>query len=137
MNYGFLIKRILARILDLTGLNSALLKKLNKKYQNNYIRIVNYHSVPSEAKEQFEKQINWFSNRFEVCDKTKLQLFLEGKYKFSQKPGVIFTFDDGFLDNYTVAFPVMKKCGATGMFMVSPDLIGKHDAGTQHMDYMT
>ena len=137
MQLGFTIKKILAVFFEVTGLNSLMLSLLNRKYGNNYIRIVNYHSVPEKYHSQFEGQILWFLKHFECCDKEKLVRFLSGELRFSEKPGVIFTFDDGFLDNYTVVYPVLKKLGAVGMFMVSPDLIGKSHAGTQNMDYMS
>ncbi len=114
-----------------------MLRRCNKKLQNNYIRIINYHSVPEESRHQFEKQIVWFLNHFEGCDKEKLVRFLKGEYTFSSRPGIIFTFDDGFLDNYTVAYPVLKKHNTVGMFMVSPALIGKKNAGESCMDYMS
>lgn len=33
-------------------------------------------------------------------------------------PGAVLTFDDGYEDNYTVAFPILKKYGWTGTFFV-------------------
>ena len=38
--------------------------------------------------------------------------------------GIVLTFDDGYEDNYTVAFPLLKKYGWTGTFFVVTSSIG-------------
>lgn len=38
---------------------------------------------------------------------------------------VVLTFDDGYLDNYTNAFPVLKGLGFTGTFFIITDFVGQ------------
>ena len=137
MPFSFTIKTSLAYFFEVLGFNSLLLNTLNRRYSNNYIRIINYHSVPSDSSAQFEKQIRWFKKHFEFCTKEKLVQFLSGKTGFYEKPGVLLTFDDGFLDNFSVAYPILQRFGVKAMFMISTELVGKNNAGTQNMDYMT
>jgi peptidoglycan/xylan/chitin deacetylase (PgdA/CDA1 family) len=44
---------------------------------------------------------------------------------FSPKTFVI-SFDDGYLDNYATAFPIMQKYGFTATIFLVSDLVGKH-----------
>ncbi len=40
---------------------------------------------------------------------------------------VVFTFDDGYFNNYTTAYPMMKKYGAHGTFFVIGNSVGEKD----------
>ena len=121
----FQIKCILAKFFDLFGINRLWLRRLNRKYHNQYIRMVNYHFSPKKDAAAFEAQVQWLLTAFEPCDRAKLDTFLAGDYQFSSKPGIIFTFDDGFLENYEVAHPILQKYGVTGWYMISSGLVGK------------
>lgn len=41
---------------------------------------------------------------------------VEGKYDFPEK-ALLLTFDDGYVDNYTFALPVLEEFGAQGSFL--------------------
>lgn len=122
---SFRIKCILATLYDVFGINAIMLSKINKRTANNYIRVINYHHSPLEDKDQFIKQIKWFSKHFEFCGIEELQSFFEGKKSFDSKPGMIVTFDDGYLDNYQVAHQYLSVHGIPAIYMVSAGLVGK------------
>ena len=121
----FKIKCMMASLYDVLGINTIKLKKLNREYGNNYIRIINYHHSPAEYRNQFIKQIEWFTKNFELCGVGELQHFLEGSKTFSDKPGMLITFDDGYLDNYEVAHQYLSAHSIPAAYMVSAGLVGK------------
>jgi peptidoglycan/xylan/chitin deacetylase (PgdA/CDA1 family) len=80
--------------------------------------IVAYHSVhpdhPLAVKpELFRVQIEWLASNFRVV---RLCEYLKNKRAGTLAPGTaVVTFDDGYRDNYTHAYPVLKdlQCPAT------------------------
>jgi len=48
---------------------------------------------------------------------------------------VVLTFDDGYLDNYTYAFPLLAQHGMVGTFSVIVGLIGQHGPDLQYMGW--
>ena len=85
-------------------------------------RILMYHMISEAEKgakfnglrvapDQFEKQLQWFNqNNWTFI---KMSQLIEKTSKLPPK-SVALTFDDGFEDNYTHAYPLMKKYGASG-----------------------
>ncbi|MBM2821022.1 MAG: polysaccharide deacetylase [Candidatus Berkelbacteria bacterium] len=60
------------------------------------------------------------------------------KVYFEKKKPLIITFDDGYDDAYTVAFPTLKKYGFIGTFFIIKDYIGRDGRLSQgQIDTMT
>lgn len=97
------------------------------------IPILYYHSIDREVgnelripPEEFEAQLKFlYQAGYQSITLDELyQYFYEGR-KLPKKPFVL-TFDDGYEDNYTNAFPIAKKYGFTGtIFMVTDWIDGK------------
>ncbi len=56
----------------------------------------------------FQKHIKILDSFYEVLGLEELKAYIEGLYK-PKKPGVVITFDDGYVDNYIYAYPILKR----------------------------
>lgn len=73
----------------------------------------------SVSPEKFNNDLLWLKNNgYESVDLA----YLQNPKKISGKP-VIITFDDGYEDAYTAAFPLLKKYGFKGVFYLIYDKI--------------
>lgn len=123
----------------LTGLcgNEYSSKFLNKFADKKSLRILAYHRVYdidedtyqfdneiiSSSVSDFDKQMKFVSNNFNVLNFHDLSMLRRNGEKVPDN-SLIITFDDGYLDNYTNAFPVLKQYGLTAVFFVSTRFIG-------------
>lgn len=74
----------------------------------------------------FRAQLQYLAdNGFTTIDLYDLSLAITGRQPLPPKP-VILTFDDGYLDNYTTAFPILQEFGFTGTFFIVTEFV---DAG--------
>jgi len=70
-------------------------------------------------------------NGFTTVSLADVYLAMAGQKELPARP-VALTFDDGGLDNYTVAFPLLRERGLTGTFFVITSRVGKEG----QMDWM-
>ena len=121
---GFWIKVIIAWLLNTFRITDLSLRGLNQKYENQYIRIVNYHDTKKENIHTFERHLRWYRKHFDNVDYRSFKNFLESGKLRAERPGIMLTFDDGLKGNYEVAKRLLKEYGFTGYFMCSSELIG-------------
>lgn len=77
----------------------------------------------SVTPDNFERQLSYLkANGFKTVSLADVYAHLSEGKPLPPKP-VVLTFDDGYLDAYTKAFPLLKKYGMRGTFFVSTDLI--------------
>ena len=116
-------KEILARGMDRLGINFCL-RRLN--FWTGLI-VLNYHRIGSPlgslfdhnlwsaTQEDFDQQVRFAKKNFDVISINDVE---EALTKPKQR-SVLFTFDDGYLDNYELAFPVLKSHNVPGTFFIT------------------
>ncbi len=90
-----------------------------------------YHSIGDNAEffavklKEFEKQVAYLvEHKFNVISASSLSAMLVAKQSIPPKT-VVLTFDDGYEDNYHLAFPVLKKYRLPAAIFLITDRIGQ------------
>lgn len=101
----------------------------NIKYTKT-IPILMYHSIAYEKnnilrvpKDKFDAEMKWlYDNGYKTITLDDVYNGVESGKGVPEK-SVVITFDDGYVDNYQNAFPVLKKYGFTGTtFMITKSI---------------
>ena len=89
----------------------------------------------SVSPETFKAQVKWLKENnystIKLADMADPDKKAISKIYFEKKKPIILTFDDGYLDAYTQAFPVLKEYQFSGTFFVINDYIGRDYRLTQ------
>jgi peptidoglycan/xylan/chitin deacetylase (PgdA/CDA1 family) len=121
----------LAALLNRCG-GLALLERV-KLYKA--LLVLNYHrvmlpeecgydrAVVSATPEEFQEQVNYLRSHFEIIGLPQLMDHLEGRNRH-HGPRIMITFDDGYIDNYTIAFPVLRDARVPATFFLPTSYIG-------------
>lgn len=96
----------------------------------------------SVSPENFEAQIKWLKDDHyqtiklqDLADSNRTEL---SRVYFKKKKPIILTFDDGYEDAYTQAYPVLKKYGFIGTFFIITEYTGRENRLTHtQIDEMT
>ena len=73
----------------------------------------------SATEEDFERQVRYLKANFDVISPRDVAYVVRVK----RGRHVLITFDDGYLDNYTAAFPILRSHGARATFFVATGFI--------------
>lgn len=91
----------------------------------NYHQIKNGNSYLAVHLDDFDAQMNYLvENGYVAITPDALLSALEGELELPPKP-VLITFDDGYIDNYENAFPILQKYGLRATIFIIPALVGK------------
>ena len=94
------------------------------------IPVLNYHKVDEQkialsiSPQEFEEQIKYLAKEgYNTITPSEMMNALEYGTPLPEKP-IMITFDDGYLDNYTNAYPILKKYGFTATIFLVTGFIG-------------
>jgi peptidoglycan/xylan/chitin deacetylase (PgdA/CDA1 family) len=110
-------KRKSASVFDRMGINS-LGHWLQTLSFSPFIRAVNYHDIEARHADNFEKQLQFYADRFVDVKLEDLTGFLAGGKWQHNKPGIIISFDDAMRSHFEIAAPLLEKYAFTGWFFV-------------------
>lgn len=117
--------------------------KLSKAWGGDHIIVINYHRIKKHHKshntlfddevfgpdqKEFERQIKWLVNNITVISESDLIAMVRGE-KTPTERSVLITFDDGYIDNYTLALPVLRKYKIPAIFFVPTQAIVERRLG--------
>ena len=97
------------------------------------VPVLNYHQINNEdhnvltlSDTEFEAQINYLSQEgYNGISPDQLADYLQYGKQLPSKP-ILITLDDGYKDNYRVAYPILQKYHFTATIFVITDFIGHY-----------
>jgi tetratricopeptide (TPR) repeat protein len=130
-------KELLADIL----FNSNLVNLFKRLPMRNKLLILNYHRIRSNDslfsspfddgvytlnQDEFARQIKWLKKNTRIMSEKEL-LGLNNGGVFvppdTSAPCVMITFDDGYMDNYTLAYPILKYFEVPAILFVATQMV--------------
>jgi len=132
------------RLLLASALIASGVRRLQAQRQEPILLVFNYHrlwptgrigqtvfddGVFGPDQQTFRRQMEWLKAATIILDEDSLLGLRNGS---EYPPGTVLsavTFDDAYVDCYTLARPVLDECGVRGLFFVPVDLIESRELG--------
>ncbi|MFZ5862716.1 MAG: polysaccharide deacetylase family protein [Nitrospirota bacterium] len=119
----------------------SLLKSVQRSRLGSGVSVIGYHRVVAQpldmvttaphgmvvTRDTFERQIRYLSRRWRIMDLPEVIDLCERRRPMPARACII-TFDDGWRDNYDVAFPVLQRYRAPATILLTSDYIGTTDS---------
>ncbi len=137
MNLCIKARSILANLMDISGqIDNAITNKSNTDYL-----ILMYHRIIPFGKaelglqegmyvepETFRMHVQYFKNKFSVVPLSKIPSFTNDvDLKINGKPICVLTFDDGWMDFYKYAYPILLENNIPATVFLPTKYIGTKD----------
>jgi peptidoglycan/xylan/chitin deacetylase (PgdA/CDA1 family) len=126
-------RELLARGLHWSGA-SFLLSQLPAR---DSLLVLNYHRIGnpeddlfdpgvfSATADQFNNQISYLKRHVSLVTLEEALAFVDGSLKEKAcRCRALITFDDGYLDNYNIAYPILQSHGAQAVFFLATSMVG-------------
>jgi peptidoglycan/xylan/chitin deacetylase (PgdA/CDA1 family) len=126
-------RELLARGLLWSGITLVI----NHLPQRDQLVVLNYHRIGnadddlfdpdliSASASELDDQVSYVKRHASLVTLEEALAFVEGAGSAkAPRCRVLITFDDGYLDNYEVAFPILRSHGAQGVFFLTPSMVG-------------
>ena len=101
--------------------------------------VLNYHRIGNEeddlfdpcifsaTAEQFDEQISLLKRNVSPITMEEALAFIDGTVKErTPRCRVLITFDDGYLDSYRIAYPILRAHGVQGVFFLVTSMVGSN-----------
>ena len=126
---------------------SFLLSQLPAK---DSLLVLNYHRIGnpdddlfdpgvfSATADQFNDQISYLKRHVSPVTLKEALSFIDGATNANgHRCRVLITFDDGYLDNYEIAYPILRSHGMQGVFFLATSMVGTcHVPWWDHIAYL-
>ncbi|MDO9181254.1 MAG: polysaccharide deacetylase family protein [Bacteriovorax sp.] len=117
------MKKVIKQLLE----KSRFLKSIKVKDQ---LMILNYHRLADPAKKnlfddgvfgpdatRFKMEMEWLKKETQIISENELIDILYHKKKMNRVCSMV-TFDDGYIDNYNIAYPILKNLSIPAIFFI-------------------
>jgi peptidoglycan/xylan/chitin deacetylase (PgdA/CDA1 family) len=118
-------------------LSSGVASLLSQLPDRDALLVLNYHRIGnanddlfdpgvfSATAEQFNEQISFLKRSTSLVTLEEALGFISGAVKEIRRLcRVLITFDDGYRDNYDIAFPILRSHGVQGVFFLASSMVG-------------
>lgn len=119
--------------------NTRMIKILSRFRVHNKVIVLNYHRIhPDSAMEatpfndgvfsvnadQFFQSMSWLKRHTRILsEKELINQIVTNSYQKPNCPSVVVTFDDGYQDNYSIAYPILRSLQIPAIFFISTKMI--------------
>ena len=131
-----IVKNVIHFLTYYSGVSNLLLKVLAKARKAHPCVILLYHRIVDDNTQyldkgpgmhhhirDFEKEIPYLKKHYQVLPMDEVVARIKSGKGFD-RPTVSITFDDGYRDNFTLAYPVLQKYGVPATIYLATSLIG-------------
>jgi len=123
---------------------------LNQFRSRDFLLVLTYHRIGnadhdlfdpgvfSATEDELDEQISYLKKHVSLITIQEAKAFIEGTLnEDNRRSRVLITFDDGYLDNYEKAFPILRSHGVQGVFFLPTSMIGScHIPWWDHIAYL-